>query len=93
MIALGELNRMYDGLLAYMKLHIALGNGQPHYVADKTRALIKHDRILTDMVEPTGRTGECEYQRQLARIRMDKIRAFKQAPMKRMRTISHLFLD
>lgn len=74
-IALQELNRRYDAMLAYLQTCKAMDiENSPNYVLfHKTVAVIAHDRILTDMVEPTGRTGEREYQRQLARL---KIRAF-----------------
>lgn len=76
MVALDRLNQLYDGLAAYISLCQDMELGTPHYVKEKTQALIAHDRILTDMVTPTGRTGEIEYQRQLAQVRADKVRAF-----------------
>lgn len=85
MIALQELNKAYDAMLAFMQLSRELVGAEPHYVADKTRALIKHDRILTDMVEPTGRTGERDYQRNLAQIRMQRIRDFFTSGRRRYR--------
>lgn len=85
MIAHQRLNRMYDAILAYCELHLALDNGMPNILHEKTQALIAHDRILTDMEEPTGRTGESDWQRQLARIRMQNLRAFVMTPTRRHR--------
>lgn len=87
MIAHKRLNQMYDGILAYLEL-LSVSFPNIHggdYLQAKTEALIAHDRILTDMVELTGRTGEKEYQRQLAQIHMQNIRAFAMAPIRRYR--------
>ena len=96
MIALAQLNKVYDGLAAYWSLCTDLDiNPQPHVLFQKTLAIVTHDRTLADMENPVARPAEQDYHEAKHRETHRKIMALRKAqyPGMSMRTISHLFLD
>ncbi len=96
MIALAQLNKVYDGLAAYWSLCTDLEiNPQPHVLFQKTLAIVTHDRTLADMENPVPRPAEQAYHDALYLQSQRNIAALRNAryPGIRLRTVSHLFLD
>lgn len=76
LVALTHLNKKYDGFLAFTELCLDMEMPAPHFVAERAKTIVEHDRILSDMVMPIDRPAEREFHQQKQREQIRRIQRF-----------------